>query len=428
MDAAGGVEAGCPPGVPGGTIGLAEAVARALCYDPRTRQTWAQARASAAQLGIERAGYLPEVSAGLELSRDRLRIREDGSESRIAETAESGAVELTWMLFDFGQRDAAVQGARHTLLAATATHDATMQRVFLDTSNAFFTLLAAQSELAIAREVEQFSEQIVREAEEVLKDEDVDLAEKLQARTAVAEATLDRGRAEGALRLAQGQLAILLGHGPDIAVDIAAEDEPPPDLGFVQLIQELLRQAQAAHPAIRAARLRLDAARASADSARRAYRPTLGLAYGNRRFNEIPDARVRENSLSLQLSIPLFDGFARNYREREALAQVDAASSEVSEVEQTVALEVWEAFHTLETETRVMIDATRLLELSSELLQAEQTLFREGEGDMLDLLSAQSSKAGASLEQLQSKANLRAARLRLAASLGRLGFWTLRRP
>jgi outer membrane protein len=429
MGAGGATEAACPPGAPpGGTITLADAVARALCQDPRTRQTWAQAHAQAAQLGVESAAYLPQVNAALDLSHERLRTRESGRVTRDAGTTGGAAIELSWTLFDFGQREAVLQSARQTLLAATATHDAAMQEVFLDATNAYFALLAAQGALAIAKDVEQFDQQIVGEADKLLKSGDIEPVAKLQAQTAVAQAALDRGRAEGELRLAQGRLAVLLGHGPQGEIDAASDDTQAPDLGFLQSIDQLLAQAQVAHPEIKAARLRVEAAVASAEAARKAYRPTLSLAYGHQRFREVTDAHVHDRKISLQLNIPLFDGFERSYRQRAALAEADAARAEVAGAQQKVALEVWEAYHGFKVEAQALADATHLLELSNQLLQSEQALFRKGEGDMLDLLDAQGSKAGAALEQLQSRANWHAARLRLAASLGRVGFWALQRP
>jgi outer membrane protein len=428
MGAGGGLEAACPPGAPGGTIALADAVARALCQDPRTRQTWAQARAEAAQLGVESAAYLPQVNAAFDLSHERLSTREGARVTRDSGTTGGAALELSWTLFDFGQREAAVQSARQTLLAATATHDAAMQEVFLDASNAYFALLAAQGALAIAKDVEQFDQQIVGEADKLLKSGDIEPVVKLQAQTAVAQATLERGRAEGELRLAQGRLSVLLGHGPQGEIEVASDDTQAPDLGFVQSIDQLLEQAQAAHPEIKAARLRVDAALANAEAARKAYRPTVSLSYGQQRFRDVTNAHVRDRQLSLQLSIPLFDGFERSYRQRAALAEADVARAEVASAQQKVALEVWEAYHEFKSEAQALTDATRLLELSNQLLDSEKALFRKGDGDMQDLLDAQGSKAGAALEQWQSRANWHAARLRLAASLGRVGFWALQRP
>jgi outer membrane protein TolC len=48
---------------------LVDAVDLALCNNPQTRLSWANAKASAAQVGIARSGFLPEVDANVSLQR-----------------------------------------------------------------------------------------------------------------------------------------------------------------------------------------------------------------------------------------------------------------------------------------------------------------------------------------------------------------------
>ncbi|MDR2220327.1 MAG: TolC family protein, partial [Methylobacillus sp.] len=42
---------------------LSEAIERALCSNPKTRETWADVKAQAAAVGIARSAYLPTLSA-----------------------------------------------------------------------------------------------------------------------------------------------------------------------------------------------------------------------------------------------------------------------------------------------------------------------------------------------------------------------------
>ncbi len=196
----------CPaPGVDTrGPISLGEVVKRALCHDPRTRQAWAESRLQAARLGVARAAYLPTLTASLSEARSGQTVSQGGASTRTDAGTRSTRLDLGWNLFDFGQREASVESARQTLQAAVASQDLGVQTVFLDAANAYFGLLAAQGELAVAREVERTNLESFMAAEAKHAAGIGDLTSKLQTQTAFAQAILARVRAEGALRNARG--------------------------------------------------------------------------------------------------------------------------------------------------------------------------------------------------------------------------------
>ena len=231
---AGGPE--CPAqGVVGaGPISLAEVVKRALCHDPRTRQAWAESRLQAARLGLARAAYLPTLNATLSRARTGQTIGQGGSTARNDGATRIAQLELGWNLFDFGQREANVESARQTLQAAVASQDLGVQTVFLDAANAYFALLAAQGELAVAREVERINLQSFMAAEAKHAAAVGDLTSKLQTQTAFAQAILARVRAEGAVRNAQGKLAVSVGESPARPLTVDADDARLPDTDFVK--------------------------------------------------------------------------------------------------------------------------------------------------------------------------------------------------
>ena len=428
---AGGPECPAQGFVGSGPISLAEVVKRALCHDPRTRQAWAESRLQAARLGLARAAYLPTLNASLSRSRTGQTIAQGGSTARNDGTSRISQLELGWNLFDFGQREANVESARQTLQAAVASQDLGVQTVFLDAANAYFALLAAQGELAVAREVERINLQSFMAAEAKHAAAVGDLTSKLQTQTAFAQAILARVRAEGAVRNAQGRLAVSVGESPDRPLSVDADDARLPDTDFVKGIGEMLEMAQQAHPELRAARARLEAARARSNAAGRAYLPTLSLSAsrsytGRDLAAAAPDIAQRDNSVALQLAVPIFDGFARHYQVRAAEADVDLARADLKSVEQRVALEVWQAFQSLQSETEALSSTEKLLGFATKSLEVAQGRFKAGVGSTLELLEAQRAMADAAQQRINALANWRATRLRLATSLGRIGFWSVR--
>ncbi len=428
---AGGPECPAQGFVGSGPISLAEVVKRALCHDPRTRQAWAESRLQAARLGLARAAYLPTLNASLSRARTGQTIAQGGSTARNDGTSRISQLELGWNLFDFGQREANVESARQTLQAAVASQDLGVQTVFLDAANAYFALLAAQGELAVAREVERINLQSFMAAEAKHAAAVGDLTSKLQTQTAFAQAILARVRAEGAVRNAQGRLAVSVGESPERPLSVDADDARLPDTDFVKGVADMLELAQQAHPELRAARARLEAARARSNAAGRAYLPTLSLSASRSHTGRdlaaaAPDIAQRDSSVALQLAVPIFDGFAKHYQVRAAEADVDLARADLKSVEQRVALEVWQAWQSLQSETEALGSTEKLLGFATKSLEVAQGRFKAGVGSTLELLEAQRAMADAAQQRINALANWRATRLRLATSLGRIGFWSVR--
>ena len=94
----------CQP-LPTDTVyGVLEVVDQALCRNPRTHEAWANARVQAAQVGIARSDYLPDLDGRIAATHSRT----DGQSTDLR----SASLTLSWLLYDFGARDANLEYAR----------------------------------------------------------------------------------------------------------------------------------------------------------------------------------------------------------------------------------------------------------------------------------------------------------------------------
>ncbi len=411
-------------------ISLTDTIRRALCRDPRTRQTWQEAKLQAARLGISRASYLPTLSAAADSTRGRQANTQSGLASSVDGVTNTRTLELAWRLFDFGQREAAIENAQASLLAALANRDLTLQKIVLDAANAFFALLNAQGKLAVAQEVERINLQSFLAAEAKHAAGVGDLTGKLQTQTAYGQAILNRVRAEGAVRQAQGQLAVSVGESPELPLRVEADDKHLPSLGFVSQIGDMLRLAEQEHPELQAAQARLTALKAKVSVTERAHLPTLSLnanrGSSSQSYSNGADKYTQDtNSVTFNLNVPLFDGFNRPYQTAAARAEYEQAAADLDAVKQKIALEVWQSFQTLQTETQALDSSEKLLGYATKSLEVAQGRYKAGIGSTLELLDAQRALADAAQQRIEILASWRATRLRLAASLGRLGFQQL---
>ncbi|HGN1651192.1 TPA: TolC family protein, partial [Pseudomonas aeruginosa] len=143
---------------------------------------------------------------------------------------------------------------------------------------AYYDALAAQRSLAASRQVAELAAQNLEAADAKYRAGAAALSDRLQAQTALSQASLAQVRDEGALSNALGVIALRMGLAPDTPLRLSGELEAQSDTGFVKAIDEMLAEARREHPALLAAQARLKAAAASVEESRAAGRPSLALS------------------------------------------------------------------------------------------------------------------------------------------------------
>src|SRR5437764_11575957 len=124
----------------GSPLTLAQAIDIALANNPDTRVAWLEARAAEAGVGSARAAYFPEVDVLAGATRSR-----SSAEGARATTTIAPSLALTYLLFDFGGREAQVEQARQTLIAANFSNNAAMRDVVLRVQQHHYALLDAKA-------------------------------------------------------------------------------------------------------------------------------------------------------------------------------------------------------------------------------------------------------------------------------------------
>ena len=411
---------------------LERAVSLALCTSPRARTAWAGLAAQRAQLGQARAGLLPTVNMAASRTRDR-------QETGVAPvtTVQTNGTNLTmnWLLFDFGTRRASITQAEQNLQAALGSRDAALQDTVAEVAQAWYDAQTGAGAVAAAEVAEGAADEILKAADARVAAGSAIALDAMRARNALAQAKLATARARGSERIARGALARVLGldvrrplllsyEGDDGAAPPSSPARKPD-----QDLDTLVGQALATHPALRAARAQIAAAQARLEGARAERWPSLSLSYGNYRNGRpntaLTGSQSSEQIVALTLSIPLFDGFGRSYRIHEQQAGLQAREADAAAAESRIAFEVWRAYQTVEAETSAVAASAELVKGTQQAFAAARARHLAGAIDITDWLLAQREAAMARQEQVTALAAWRNARLRLLASLGTAGFWTV---
>ncbi|VWC56967.1 Fis family transcriptional regulator [Burkholderia lata] len=436
VDMLGAGEGVCTFGALASPLRLQEAVERALCNHPKTRQAWANVKIQAAAVGVGRAAFLPTLNGNWQGTQDVAHNHVTGYpqyDSNYQTRLQNASVSLSWVLYDFGGRSASLRNATELLAAAQANQLATLQTVFAAVAKDFYAAQASQGSLSAAREVERTAQASAEVATARVERGVAAISDQLQAQTAYAEAVLNRTKAESDWASAVGTLASDMDLTPATAITLPdVGDGVKPDHEFGDSVAALIDEAQRHYPAVAAAEAQVAAARAKAAQTRAEGLPRLNLVAQYNLNNQptslqlgfpVFPATHREWYLGFQVTIPIFEGFARTYQVRQADAQTELQVDLLAEARQRVGLDVWNSYQALRSATANLGNSASLLTLAQRSYEAAQRRYQIGVGSILELLNAQSALANARKQRIQSLTDWRAARLQLASKLGKLGMW-----
>jgi outer membrane protein len=419
---------------PGRPLRLQEAVERTLCNNPKTRAAWAEVKVQAAGVGMARAAYLPQVSANWQGVRESsvTDIENHPSlSSNINANVQSVAVNLNWLLYDFGGREAGLRNASALLGAARAMQDATLQEFFASSAKDYYAAQTAMGELEAARDVEAVTRQSM-EAAQVRADKGVaPITDALQAQTQHEQAVFSLTKAQVNAQTALGTLASGMNLDPSVPLEVPPVTEGPrTGHTFSEPVAQMIRDVMDTHPSVRAARAQYEAAAAKVGQTRALGLPSISLVAKYSQNNQpqsmglgLPtyQATGHDAYIGVRVSIPLFEGFNRHYQIAQAKAQAEQQADAVDEARQKAALDVWSSYQTLTGATKNAENSANLLAIATRSYDAARSRYEAGVGNILELMNTQAALANARQRRVQALADWDNARVDFAARLGKLG-------
>ena len=390
---------------------LVEVTEAALCHNPQTREVYANAKVQSAQVGVARSLFFPSVT-------DTLSVTENKNRTTNYSNATNRIV-ASYLLYDFGSRDANFENANQLLRAASASQNATVQTVLLTAVNAFYQVHANRAILNASIETERLSQESFKAAEAKYIAGVATPADKLQAQTSFANATLTKLRNEGTLKVAYGNLANVMGAPANINFQIADSNlDDIPEL-VDQDIDALIEQARLQRPDLMASEAQLKASLAKIEAVKADAKPKVRIDASNQ-YDENSLGQTSQNTsqLGIFLSIPLFEGYKPTFLIRSAEATAELNASKRDQLKLQVSLDVWTAYQNLKTANESITASNVLLLSAEESSRLALGRYKEGVGNIIDTLNAQSALANAKQQKIQSVLNWNIARTTLAQSIG----------
>ena len=408
---------------------LAELAVRALEMNPTTRAAWESARAAAGRQGMAESLYLPRAGLFGKVDWERSAYPELPApllyEGGNADTGFS----LSWLLLDFGRRDAMVEAARRGVEAANLSANRQIQKVIYDVQTAYFQLdakvmmvEAAEEDLANARMQLEAVEDRMR----------VGLAtrpELLEARQQFAKAQFMVEDTKADLYDAQAALAIAVGVPAGTRIDIVPLQKMPlPEdllIGVDAVVAQTLRQ----RPDLQAAIATVRQARAAIKQAEADFLPTISF-YGDIGAGWLDGESSDGNEISMNNGVALvaeagvrgtwllYEGGERTAKLHEARANLARAEAQLDELQLVVSNEVWMAYFDVRAARKRFIAGEALLAASQDSYDSVFASYVNGLATITQLIQSEAGLFDARYTLIQSRADLLMSAARLAFASG----------
>lgn len=411
----------------------------ALRNNPDTRVTWQNARSAAFLWRSSRSPLYPEINFSEQLlfqkisgagvgagigaatatgivdsgnTNNDIVIGTGGTASRLANSSNRtynqwliSSLSVSYLMLDFGGRQAAIEAAREVLFNANWTHNREVQTVILNVLTSYYQHLEAKALLA-ARELD------LKEAKENLESAQqqfdagvVTIVDVLQAQSSYVNIQYQMEQLRGQTKTTLGRLATSMGMPAQAQFDVA---DLPEDLHMENVqknIDELIAVAKEERPDLAAAEAYWKAQEANARVAWSAGMPTLiasGLIQDTENLN-LCHVNSRYYSGSIILNVPIFQGFYYVNQTRSARANAAAAFAQWKSQEDAALLDVVTSYADFTTAAQQIKFADENFVFANKAYEAALANYKFGVNTILDVLSAEAALSNARAQKIQSR-------------------------
>lgn len=412
-----------PPLTPAAALALAQG------YEARFQAAQAGYRAEVEALPLARSGLLPEVNASASRTFNQLDARTGARYQPQLDYFSSSASIMVRQPIYRRENWARYQQAGAEVRRQDALLSAERSRLAQELAGAYLEVLRTQADVQ-ARQAER--EALAAAAAAAGRGVPLGLAsasdrDSRQARADLASLRVMEAvsRRNEALRLLERMV------GRPLQALMAPPAEGPFDWAAQEpgVLAQWQERARAKSPEVMAAQAALEVAREGIGRAKAGAHPTLDLVGGRSKsasdsFTAINNTYYN-NSIGLQLSVPLYAGGRNDAAVRQAVAQAERAQAQLDGTQRELDGQV-EREHQLLAEAGERLRAHDAVVKAAEqaVLSARQGISR-GLQSNLELMDAQGQLAATRAERTTARLQLLAAQLRLQLMVGDAGWLSL---
>ena len=418
----------CPTGTPSLTnLTLSEAINIALCNSPRLRAAWLQTKFSETEELRRIGAWLPDVSATMTQRHGKQKSVYTYESYELRQQYKPKvtdlAVNVDWLLFDFGKRENEYFRAEESLAATRALNRAEFQQVTLDVAQKYYALVYLQTLVEMAYEQERIANEVMHDAAARHHAGIVPLTDKIQAENSLGQATMSRIQYESEIAQAKGELLTVMGVAANLTMSLADKQLSMPDDTLAESVTEYIHQALLNNPVIKAAEHLKNSDIYGKNAVGLAMLPSLSFvgSYGRTDSrNIIPSVPTHNDELwmGLQVRIPLFNRLQQYSQQIDAQNNIQMRENNLRDKQLEVTSAIWSNFHAMRASIENARKSEQMLKNTQLAHKLARGRYRSGMGSMLEVLSTQQSWMNAVSQNVNTLTQWHQSRLTLLILTG----------
>lgn len=326
----------------------------------------------------------------------------------------------SYLLLDFGGREGQVKTALALLEQANWQHNVTLQQVMLSVINGYTGYLTNKSLAKAAKQNLEDAEVAFKASEMMRKAGLATLTDVLSAQSTVEQMRLNLAQAIGAEKTAFAQFLVTLNLPADTEISVV---ELPEKLPFIEIegnISSLIELAKERHPDIGAALAAVKEQQGLLAIAYSSGMPTITLNSSASRLKVLNQSTsaVTDNSISLNLNYPLFQGFFYVNRQRQIEEQIREALATVDVTTSQIISSVVASYYAFTTAEATLPSSRASLEYSARAYKGMLAQYKVGTSSILDVLNSLTTLSNARYQDILARFQWAYSLTNLAFSVG----------
>ena len=416
-------EASGQAGVPGGFLGLRQAVEIALQKHPLLQAADANQKAAEARTEQARSLYYPQVYANFDTIAgvggiNPRFVAPAGAMLRQNLSQYAGGVIANQRLYDFGFTNNLVDSSQLAARAQAQDVNARRLAVILNVQQVYLTSLKRRRLVEIAEDTVRERGIIRSQVETLYRQQlksklDLDL---VQVELTNAESQLVQARNELKASFADLNLAMGIAGQEDYVLEDVSIDVRP------QRPLDALLADSLSHPALQKAKQLVRSAEAKVQATKRQYLPTISAIASAGDYETFDATREQRTggwwTAGALVSMPLFTGFLIENQVREAGAQQVAAEFGSQDIERTLTQQVTNAYLSTITFAQQIKLADEQVKTAQEALQLARQRYKLGLGSVVEVTQSEVAVTAAQTRLADAQYDYKIAEVMLAYAAG----------
>jgi outer membrane protein len=382
-------------------IGLQDAIGIALRQNLTVKQSENTVASSYATVDSKQSAFLPSLSLNTSTARTvgRSGGGSFGGASSTAQSLNTG-VSSSLVVFDGLRNVNELRGAKLDVAASSSDLERAKQTAVFTVATDYLTLATAEGQLAVQKQNLGAQEAQQAQLEKLVKAGARSISDLYQQQATTESARAGVVSAEQGVELARIALIQTLQLDPRSTYDFVAPTVADASSIPHYDLDSLLGRAFASRSDLAAEQTRVDVAKLGTKAASASRLPTVSLStsYNASYSSALASAlgsqldQNRGGSMSIGVSIPLFDKGATSTAVQQARIQEDNARLSLANQRQAVALDVRRAYLGLETSRQQLAVAIAQQKAADLAVSTTQARYQVGTSTLLELTQARASQ------------------------------------